>query len=379
VKPGAKLLLFINEPSYIFSHRLPLLRAAARAGYDVHVVSPPVGADAARLRAERLTAHAIPLGRGLSGPVALLKGVLALDRVIRQVRPDILHCLTMKQVVIGGIVGSLRGVPRLVYSLNGLGFMFTGHGLQARTLRAVVQPLLKRLLRSPRAQTIVQNVDDFQQLLDEGYCRREHLALTRGSGVDTDAFVPSEPPRDPVRVLLGARIIGEKGVREFVEASRLLAARGVRAEFLLAGMLDPFNPTAIDEKTIRLWEAEGLVRWLGIAPDMPALLRSVHIACLPSYREGLPKFIAEAAASGLPAVSCDVVGCRAAVQHGVSGFLVPVRDAAALADALALLIGDADLRRRMGAAAREFALAQFGQEHIASAVLDVYERAPEPG
>jgi glycosyltransferase involved in cell wall biosynthesis len=174
-------------------------------------------------------------------------------------------------------------------------------------------------------------------------------------------------------VVLAARMLDSKGVREFVEAARLLRSRGVEVRMQLAGGPDPGNPESIGEPQLRAWAAEGAVEWLGHRTDMPAVYAAAHIACLPSYREGLPKALLEAMAAGLPVVSTDVVGCRYAVTAGETGLLVPARDAVALAEAIAWLAADADLRRAFGAAGRKRAEAEFASGVVVRQTLELYE------
>ncbi len=173
-------------------------------------------------------------------------------------------------------------------------------------------------------------------------------------------------------MLLAARLLWDKGIAEYVEAARRLRSEGHAVDFLLAGDPDPGNPAAVPEAAVRQWSEEGIVTWLGHVDDMPSLLRSVQVVALPSYREGLPKGLIEAAACGLPLVTTDVPGCREVVTDGVDGLLVPVKDANALAAAILRLQGDADLRRRLGAAARVKAEQEFDERIVVGRTLAVY-------
>ena len=198
------------------------------------------------------------------------------------------------------------------------------------------------------------------------------LRLIRGAGVNIQTFYPKVPPFGPVVIVLVARMLWDKGVGEFVEAAHYLTKEGVNARFVLVGDPDPANPASIPEATLRNWQGQHGVEWWGRREDMPAVLQGAHIACLPSYREGLPKSLLEAAACGLPIVTTDAPGCREVVRDGVNGLLVPVRDSAALATALGKLIGDPALRRRMGEQSRLLAESEFGQEAIIAQTLAVY-------
>jgi len=215
------------------------------------------------------------------------------------------------------------------------------------------------------------------------------VRLIMGSGVDCARFSP-QPQADPTspysppcpgdgfRVLLAARLLWDKGVAEYVEAARLLRAEGRNMYCLLAGEPDPGNPAAVPDATLQSWVAEGVVQWLGHVDDMPALLATVHAVVLPSYREGLPKGLIEAAACGLPLVTTDVPGCREVVTHGVDGLLVPVKNAPALARAIARLQDDPDLCERLGAAARAKALATFDERIVILRTMDVHRELVQP-
>jgi glycosyltransferase involved in cell wall biosynthesis len=191
--------------------------------------------------------------------------------------------------------------------------------------------------------------------------------------VDLDAFTPSPEPAGPPLVVLPARLLWDKGVGEFVAAARALRARGVEARFALAGTPDPMNPASITEAQLAEWVGEGVVEHLGWIDDMPGLLRRAHVVCLPSYREGMPKSLLEAAAAGKPIVTTDVPGCRDVVAPEDNGLLVPVRDAVALEEALARLIGAPELRERMGRRGRERAVAEFGIDRVVSRTLELYD------
>ena len=259
--------------------------------------------------------------------------------------------------------------------LRGMGYIFTSNELLARMLRPIVRTLLRLALGGARSRLILQNLDDITLFEKSGLASAAHIRLIPGSGVECARFLP--PPSDrervpPVRVVLAARMLWDKGVREFVEAARVLKVQGRPLRFQLAGGPDPGNPASISELVLRDWQASGLVDWLGHVDDMPALLASADIVVLPSYREGLPKSLIEAAACARPLVTTDVPGCREVVTDGINGLLVPVCDALALAHAIARLQDDPSLGRRLGEAARAKALAEYDECRIVARTLDVY-------
>jgi len=364
-----KLLFVVTEDWYFVSHRLPLAVAAQKAGFDV-VVATRVGEYGETIRAAGIRLIPFNLSRRRGNP---LQEVAALVRLYRRERPEIVHHVALKPVLYGALASRLAGAPYVVNAVAGLGWLFTSSGLAAQTLRPVICRLLAWLLGAPHSRTIVQNPDDFGLLTKMGV-PEDRLRLIRGAGVDTEVFTPAfESPPEPVIVLFSARMLRDKGVGEFVEAARLLMQAGVKARFVLVGDPDPGNPASVPVAALRAWHGQNGVEWCGRRDNMPALFHTAHIACLPSYREGLPKVLLEAAACGLPIVTTDAPGCREIVRDGDNGFLVPVRDAQALAVALRRLIDNGALRAKMGRRAREIVLVEFSQERVIEETLAVYQ------
>jgi glycosyltransferase involved in cell wall biosynthesis len=242
----------------------------------------------------------------------------------------------------------------------------------ARWLKPVVRLALGLALR--RNLTIVQNPDDERLLIELGVPAGQVRRIA-GSGIDLDLYHPQPEPVGPPITVLPARLLWDKGVGEFVEAARLLLRRGVTARFVLAGEPDPHNRATVPTRQVEAWVREGVVEHLGWVKDMPALLASCHVVCLPSYREGLPRALLEGAAAGRPIVTTNVPGCREIVTDGVNGFLVRPGDATDLAAKLGRLLSDAGLRRRMGVRGREIAEERFGSAVVIGQVLDLYREA----
>jgi glycosyltransferase involved in cell wall biosynthesis len=363
-----KIILFANTDWYLYNFRLPLAKALRARGADVTLLSPP-GEYAARLQAEGFRWLAFPLNRKGMNPLAELVTILRLRRLYRRERPDLVHHFTVKPVLYGSLAARLAGIPAVVNSITGLGYLFLGGGTRRRLLRTLARMLYRVSLGGTRV--IFQNEDDRRAFLDLRLVRPEQADLVPGSGVDVTRFVPAPEPAGTPVVLLAARLLWDKGVGEFVEAARRLT---VRARFVLAGDPDADNPAAVPPEQLRAWQEEGVVEWQGWQDDMPAVLAGASVFCLPSYREGLSKTLAEAAACGRAIVTTDVPGCRDVVAHGVNGLLVPPRNADALAEAIAALLADPSLRRKMGAAGRRIAEEHFSIEHVVGATLAVYRQ-----
>ncbi len=368
-----KLLYLVTEDWYFASHRLALAIAAREAGYDVGVATR-VRRHGSLIRAAGL--RLIPFENSRTGlnPLGELWTLCRLILLFLRERPDIAHHVAMKPVLYGSLAGRLARTPRVVNALAGMGWLFVSDGAG---MTRYLKPLVRRALgwALSRGTVLVQNPDDARMVVEMGVPARLVRRIA-GSGVDLQRFVPHPEPVGVPTVLLCARLLWHKGVGEFAAAAQLLRARGVEARFVLAGEPDLANPSAIAPTQIRDWVNNGTVEYLGWVEDMPGLLARSTIVCLPSYGEGIPKALIEAAAAGRPIVTTDTPGCREAVRDGDNGLLVPPRDPSALADALARLIGDPQMRRQMGSRGRARAEQEFAAERIISQTLALYA---EPG
>jgi glycosyltransferase involved in cell wall biosynthesis len=373
-----RILFIVNVAWFFISHRLALARAARAAGYQVHLLTDGATRDeAAALTHEGFALHQARIVRGMLDPLGDCRLLLEMCRVIRAVRPHIVHNVTAKPVLYGTIAARLLRVPVVINAISGLGYSFSDDSrwLLSRLLRLGY----RWVLRSRRVVVILQNEDDERAFLKWRLAEQRQIVLIRGSGVDLHEFAPLPEPEDTVPlVVLAARMLRDKGVEEFAHAARLLAARGRVASFVCAGPLDPDNPAALSAADMERLQSETPLRWLGPVRNVPDLYRRAHVICLPSYREGLPKSLIEACAAGRPIVTTDVPGCREVVTEGINGLLVPARDPLALADALERLVGDRALRLHMGAAARLRAERDFGLDGILQQTLDLYARAGAP-
>ena len=369
-----KLLYVVPDASFFWSHRRALAAAAREEGWQVSVAAPP-GPGEAEIRGAGFAFHPIELDRSVR-PWDWSRGWRDLRRLYRRLTPDLVHHVSMRAVLSGWMAA--RSVPDLAVlnHLTGLGYVFTSG---SRLLRWGVERVYRRALQRPRSLTVFQNRDDRELFLRRGLVAADKAELVLGSGVDCRRYRPSPEPEGMPVILFASRLLADKGILELVEAARLLHARGAAHRLVVAGRPDPSNPTSVGESRLRSWHAEGLVEWLGWCDDVAPLLAACHIACLPSYREGLSLFLLEAAASGRPLVATDVPGNREIALHGVTGLLVPARDPAALADALEELLGDPERRAALGRSARQRAEERFSQERIHRQTLELYRRLSDRG
>jgi glycosyltransferase involved in cell wall biosynthesis len=375
-----KIVLFANTDWYLYNFRLPLAQTLQRRGIEVVLVSPP-GPYGERFAALGLRWIPAPLQRRSLGLLREARVLAWLFRLFREEKPDLVHGFTIKCAIYASLAARLAGVHACVAAITGLGYVFTSTDLRARLLRLPVRWLLRQALNGKGRRLVVQNADDVAVFRDARLADDATIRLIPSSGVDLSRFTPAPRADDatqPLRVVVAARLLWDKGLAEYAQAAKLLRERGRKIHFLLAGAPDPGNPASIDIATIERWRDDGGIDWLGHVDDMAALFHSADVAVLPSYREGLPRSLIEAAACGLALVTTDVPGCRAVVRDGVDGLLVPVRDAAALAQAIERLDDDRALLRRLGDAAREHALAEYDVERVNARTLEVYrELLPE--
>lgn len=372
--PSRRLLYVVNVSWFFLSHRLPLAVEARRRGYEVHLATHVSSTgDRATIEAAGIVLHELEVRRSdqsVSGNVGLF---IVLWHLYRNLQPALVHHVTLKPVLLGGIAARLARVPAVVAAVPGLGFSFVARGGWAAIRRWLVLRGLRLALRPLRGRTIFQNSDDMHLLVESGCVRRDDARLIPGAGVDVARFqsLPEAPGR--VRVLLAARMLREKGIECFVAAANLLRKRGVDAEFLLAGEPDPENPGSLSPDQLRAWGATGIINWLGKVDDMAGLMRDVHIVCLPSYYgEGVPKVLIEAAAAGRAIVTTDTPGCRDIVRANLNGLLVPPRQPHALAEALGQLIGDPGRRVLFGTAGRALVESHFSLERVVTDTMAVY-------
>jgi glycosyltransferase involved in cell wall biosynthesis len=368
----AKLIYLVTEDWYFWSHRLPMARAAQRAGFDV-AVATRIAEHGERIRAEGFALHPLSWRRRDIGPWASLRAIAEIYRLYSRERPLLVHHVALKPAVLGSAAALLAGVPAVVNAVTGVGFVASSPSLRARLLRRPMDFALARLLERANSRIIVQNAADRTLLLALRAGAHERVVVIRGSGVDTAHFrATPEPPAPPVVAGYAGRLLADKGIAALVEAQQSLRRRGSDLRLMLAGAPDPENPSSIDAATLAAWQALPGVTWLGEVGDIRALWSKAHIAVLASRREGLPKSLLEAAAMGRPLVATDVPGCREIARDGENALLVPADDTVALAAALERLAGDAALRRRFGAASRALVEGELAADAVGAATLACY-------
>ena len=369
--PRPKLLYLVSEDWYFVSHRLSLAIAAKEAGFDVSVATR-VARHGEMIEDAGLRLIPITMARSSLNPVHELGTMSELAALIAREAPDLTHNVAVKPVIYGARAARRAGVKGVVNALMGLGWVFSSDSAKARALRPLIARALQYALSAPNTRTIVQNADDAALLADRELAPRDTIRLIRGSGVDPNTYAPGNPPAGVPLVVLPARLLIAKGVREFMQAATLLKSQGVKARFALVGEPDTDNPAAIPRDEILDAVLAGTVEHWGWREDMPAVIAEASLVCLPSYREGLPKVLLEAAAGARAIVATDVPGCREIVRPGENGWMVPPRDVPALTTVLRQALAQPGLCAELGMRGRRMVEREFSLDAVIRDTLAVY-------
>lgn len=361
------LVLTVNTAWNILNFRRPLVEAMLAEGHRVTVLAP---ADGAETQLEALGCGFVTLEMDRTGlnPVRDLALALRLRRCFRALAPDVVLGFTIKNNLFGAFAARSLDVP-FVPNVTGLGTAFLSGGLLSAVARALYRAAFAGL-----PVVFFQNPDDRDMFVEHGLVAREQARVLPGSGVDLDWFMPAPmPPADAeIGFLMIARLLRDKGIFEFVEAARILRERGLRARFAVLGAVGSENRTAVDAAQLNAWCDEGVIEYLGTVDDVRPQIARAHCVVLPSYREGAPRTLIEAAAMARAAIASNVAGCTTVVENGVTGLLCAARSAEALADAMSRFADlNPDERSRMGQAAR----ARMEGEFSVALVVDRYREA----
>lgn len=361
-----KILYVVNVDWFFLSHRLPIAISAQNSGFEVHIACQftEKGSD---IRNHNFILHEIPLDRSGTSVLKEIKTFLAIHSLIRKIKPEIIRAITIKPVLYSGIASRFYKVARIA-SISGLGFVFIAEGFKEKIIKSVVVLLCKLALTRKKTKVIFQNSSDKSLFIKQNIIIEKDSIIVRGSGVDLNkCLVQPEPAGVPVFALL-ARLLIDKGVIEFVEAAKLLKSKGVHCRMILVGDTDE-NPQSVTSGQIKQWQNDGLIEYWGFTSDVKGTYAKCNVAVLPSYREGLPKSLIEAAACGRAVITTDVPGCRDSIIANETRQLVPLKNPLALADAIKILCNDQELRKRFGASGRQHAESEFDinavvQQHV---------------
>ena len=374
-KEGTRIIFLANTGWYLYNFRRNLIDTCRSRGNDVFLVCPK---DQYSERLQKM-GYAVFYLQFSRHPIKALEELLTLNRlykIIKSIRPTVFHSFTLRCAFLAALTNIHARTPIRVYSLTGMGYLFSRSGLVRHLLAQITLVILKQLMRFGSNRIIVQNSDDYKLLSDRLKMRASRLHLILGSGVNTEYFCPrantDSSPRDRVNVLMPTRLLRDKGVFEFVEASQIVSKINPNIHFWLAGDVDLGNPSAISTELIEQWSQYSNLTFLGHQEDMLRLYHKSDIVVLPSYREGLPRCLIEASACGLPMIATDVPGCNEVIIDGKNGYLVSPRNAQQIADRVYQLADAPILRQEMGKFSRERAVDLFNEKTINNQTIALY-------
>ena len=368
-----RILFLVTEDWYFWSHRLPIARKVRDAGFKV-LVATRINQHKDRIEKEGFKLIPISLERRSKNVVKEILSILEIIKIYRKEKPNIVHHVAIKPVLYGSWAANITRISSVINAFTGLGFIFVAQGWKASIIRWFVILAYRLAFFKKNTFAIFQNPEDRKLFIDSGIVKNEKAVLIRGSGVDTLLFTNLPESAGIPTIVLVSRMLWDKGVGELVDAARQLHKDGVKCRIALVGNPDPENPVSILENILRDWQAEGVVEWWGYRDDIPGVLVKSNIVALPSYREGLPKVLLEAASCGRAIVATDVPGCREIVRNNENGLLVHPRDSKSLADALKTLIENPKLRAKMGAKGREIVESEFSEEIVVRQTMELYEK-----
>lgn len=357
------------------------MQALVAQGHEIIALCPR-GAAFDRFAAHGITAVHYSINRASLNPLREILVVIQLARLLRRLKPDLVHTFMAKPNIYGTLAACLAGVPVIYNLVEGLGSFYVDDSLRSRAIRLCIE-FLYRMTGRLSQLTVFVNEDDPQYFWSRGLITADKIRIIRSVGVDTEIFHPQavspqvlaslcqnlDITADQPVVLMVARAIWHKGLAEYIEAAKMVQQKIPQAVFILVGDVDEGNPSAASREYL---QAQDHILWLGPRQDIVELTALCDIYVLPSYREGVPRTLLEAAAMARPIVTTDTVGCREVVEHGVNGLLVPVKNTEALAQGIVTLLSDSDLRVRMGQAGRNKAVKEFDVRHVVQQYLRLY-------
>lgn len=368
-----RMIFLLNDAKFLLSHRLEFASAMRDAAYEMHIICACKEPDIIDFfAAEKFYFHPLSITRSGLNPFKELFAFISIYRLFRKIKPDIVYTVSIKAVIYGGLIARITGIKAVLVTISGLGYVFINKSIKARLFQKLSLFFYKIAFRHKNIKVIFQNRDDMGYFLSIPVIEKDKALLIKGVGVNLTEFHPSsDEPEEPIRVAMVARLLRDKGVYEFIEAAKIIKARNYNITMQLVGEIDPQNPASLTTAEIESLVAEKVVVWDGHSNEIANIYRKSHIACLPSYREGLPKSLMEALACGLPIVTTDVPGCREIICDGTNGIIVPAQDGEAIAEAIIKLAKNPVMRQSMRIASRAIAENEYNVHKITEQMLRI--------
>ncbi len=371
-----KIMYVVNSSSFFCSHFLELAKTAKNNGWDVHIIAGD-SEKAIELKVLGFHFYSINLSRKGVNIISEFFSMCQLYKIIKNINPDMLHSFTVKPIVYSGLISRflLRNNMKCISSITGLGSASLDLSFKGKIVWSIIKFSYIQSFKYKFSKIIFENNDDRFFFIQSKVLTAFQSFVVNGAGINLDIFSPSIEKHECFSIILVARLLKDKGIREYIEAGKVIKERNVPIRLLLAGTVDHNNPSSMSTDEIQEAHDNGYIEYLGFRTDVADLYKHSHVACLPSYREGLPKSLIEAASCGLPIVTTDVPGCRQLVDNHKNGFLIPPRDSNALAECLIHLHRNKDLLDDMGKASRVLAERKFGYDQVLASFFEIYNSA----
>ena len=372
-----RLVYVVSEDWAFITHRLSLAKHAIEKRYEVIAVTN-INDHGKNLSDIGIDVININFSRSFKKPFLDLVSLYKLIRVLQRYKPDIVHNVGVKISLLSSLAGLFSKPKVIINAYTGLGYVFSSNSKLAKIIRFLLIPILRFLNSRTNTWTVFQNENDKLLFIKNKLIETSRTKIIKGSGVNTNEFPYMKEPEEPIIVMLASRLLWDKGIGEFVETASELKSKHPEVKFVLVGDIDQQNPMSLETDTLNDWVKEGVIEWWGHKQNMSKILGLSHIITLPSYREGLPKVLLEAASIGRPIVTTNVPGCRDIVRDNVNGFLVDVKESSGLIEAIDKLILNKELRLRMGLAGREIILNELSSKKINEQFIKLYRKSTRP-
>lgn len=365
-----KILFIVNVDKFFLSHRIDIAYKLIKRNYEVHLACK-FTENTKKIKKKGLILHNLNLSRSGMGIYENLKSFFQIFNIIKKIKPDLVHAITIKPIIFTGIASYFTKISSIVFSITGLGFVFLTNGIISQFRKSLIIKLFKICFKHQNCNIIFQNPDDLNFIIKKTKLSIKKTSIIYGSGVFLKKYIHKEKYKNFTNILFASRLLVHKGIREFVKASQILKKKNIN--FIIAGNIDKGNPSSIDKKTLQTWISKNYIKYIGFKKDIKKTIFNSDIVVLPSYGEGFPKILIEAAAAGKPVITTDVSGCRNAIIPGKTGILIKKENYKELVNALDFLIKNKKIRKKMGIEAKKFARNTFDINNVILKHEEIYK------
>ena len=367
-----KIVYLVNTDSFFISHRIRIADQLKKNGYEIHIATEFTNYKNL-LKKKGFITHDIRFNKNSLNILLAFVPLLQIMFLLFKVKPNILHLISLKPSIFGGLISFISPVKNIVISITGLGSMFLSKNLFGKFRENIFNLLLRIIFLHNKLIVILQNKSDEKYLLKKTNLRKEKVKIIRGSGVDLNKFKFSNFLKKIINIVMISRIIADKGIREYIDSIKYLKKKNFIANFYLVGNIDFSNPSAIKKSELELWKKKKIIKYFTHKKDVFSILKKSSIIVLPSYREGFPKVLMEAAAVGRPSITTNVPGCKDAVINNKTGILVPPKNHIKLAKAIKDLSLDKRKLKKISVLARKHAIKNFNIINIVYQHILIYQ------